>query len=228
MKSIFKVLCVVLALSFSFSANAQKAAKPFVGSIKMSISYQDLPAEYEGQVPSEFVYYFSKDGKFKTDIVSPLYTIGTVINPDGSTVFLYDMMGQKMAYKSPAKELEDKVAEVESKEENEPKINDTGETKVIAGFTCKKYEVTDENGEITEIFATEEIVMPASFDKASVNNKGIKGFPMQFSAKQGEWTMTCTVTQVKKGGVNNSMFVISDDYTELSQEQFEGMMKGQM
>ena len=58
--------------------------------------------------------------------------------------------------------------------------------------------------------------------------KGIKGVPMEYTMSTNGMNMTMTAKEVKKGGVNNSMFMITDDYQKLSTEDFARMLGGGM
>jgi len=230
MKTLVKVLCVVMALLVSFSVNAQKKVKPFAGIIRYEVSVEgDFDAQTKAQLPTEAVVYV-KDGKFRTDQVSPMYTIGQVVLEDGSAIILIEAMGQKMASKQSKEELE--KAKAEAKEsgaisDKEPVVKITDETKTIAGYKCKKAEITDENGETMEVFFTDEIVLPESYTENSPI-KGINGMLMEYTTTANGMTSTMKAKEVKKGGVNASMFMITDDYTEVPWEQFIQMLGGGM
>ena len=228
MKTIFKLMCVTLALLVSVSVSAQKKEKPFAGSIKYTITYEDLDPQYKGQVPTEMITYV-KDGKVRMDQISPIYTMGAITLEDGSSIVLFDIMGQKLAMQQSKEDVEKAKAEAKESgvlKDEEPIVKATDETKTIAGYKCTKYEVTTD-GETMEVFATEDIPMPASY-KENSPVKGIKGVPMQYSMTTQGMNMTMTAKEVKKGGVNNSMFMITDDYQKVSAEEFSKMFGGGM
>lgn len=226
MKTIFKVLCLVLALCVSFSVSAQKKAKPFAGIIKYSVTFEgDIDAQTKAQLPTEMVMYI-KDGKVRSDQVSPMYTMGAVTLEDGSVIILIEAMGQKMASKQSKEAVEKAKAEAEAEKTAEPTVNVVDESKTIAGYKCQKAEVTVD-GETMEVFFTEEIPMPDSYYENSPV-KGIKGVPMEYTTNANGMTMVMTAKEVKKGGVNNSMFMITDDYQEVPWEQFIQMLGGGM
>lgn len=229
MKTIVKVLCVTLALLVSFTVSAQKKEKTFVGSIKYAITYEDLDPQYKGQVPTEMITYVSKDGKVRADQVSPMYTMSAITLPDGGAIVLFDVMGQKLAMEQTKEDIEKAKAEAKESgdlKDEEPVVKATEETKMIAGYKCTKYEVTTD-GETMEVFATDEIPMPENYYENS-QVKGVKGIPMEYSMSNQGLNMTMTVKEVKKGGVNNSMFMITDDYQKLSAEEFAKMLGGGM
>ena len=230
MKTIFKLMCVTLALLVSFSVSAQKKEKPFKGIIRYSVNMEgDFDAQTKAQLPTEAVVYVLGE-KLRTDQVSPVVTFGQVVLEDGSAIILVEAMGQKIASKQSKADL-DKAKE-EAKEsgvlsDKEPTVKITDETKMIAGYKCKKAEVTDENGETMEVFFTDEIVMPANYTENSPI-KGINGMLMEYTTTNNGMTSTMTAKEVKKGGVNNSMFMVTDDYQEVPWEQFIQMLGGGM
>ncbi|MBO7571775.1 MAG: DUF4412 domain-containing protein [Bacteroidales bacterium] len=229
MKTIFKLMCVAMALLVAFSVNAQKKEKTFAGSIKYAITYENLDPQYKGQVPTEMVLYV-KDGKIRQDQVSPMYTMSAISLEDGSAIILIDVMGQKLATQQSKEDVEKAKAEAKESGElkdEEPVVKVTDETKTIAGYKCTKVEVTTADGETMEVFVTEEIPMPANYSDSNPV-KGIKGVPMEYSMASQGMNMTMTAKEVKKGGVNNGMFVISDDYQKLSAEEFAKMLGGGM
>ena len=228
MKTIVKVLCVVMAVLVSFSVSAQKKEKTFAGSIKYSITYEDLDPQYKGQVPTEMVTYV-KDGKVRADQVSPMYTMSAITLEDGGAIILFDMMGQKIAVQQTKEDIEKAKAEAKESgdlKDSEPVVKATDETKVIAGYKCTKYEVTTD-GETMEVFVTEDIPMHATYYENS-QVKGVKGVPMQYTMTSQGMNMTMTAKEVKKGGVNNSMFMITDDYQKMTAEEFSKMLGGGM
>ena len=228
MKTIFKLMCVTLALLVSFSVSAQKKEKTFAGIIKYSISYEDLDPQYKGQVPTDMITYV-KDGKIRMDQVSPMYTMGAITLEDGSAIVLIDVMGQKLATQQTKEDIEKAKAEAKESgdiKDSEPVVKATDETKTIAGYKCTKYEITTD-GETMEVFVTEEINMPENYYENS-QVKGVKGVPMEYTMSANGLNMTMTAKEVKKGGVNNSMFMITDDYQKLSAEEFAKMLGGGM
>jgi len=229
MKTLVKVLCVVMALLVSFAVSAQKKEKTFAGSIKYTITYEDLDPQYKGQVPTEMITYV-KDGKVRADQISPMYTMSAISLEDGGAIVLFDVMGQKLAMQQTKEDIEKAKAEAKEsgdlKEDSEPVVEKTDETKTIAGYKCTKYNVTTD-GETMEVFVTEEIPMPANYYESS-QVKGVKGVPMQYSMNTQGMNMTMTAKEVKKGGVNNSMFMITDDYQKVTAEEFAKMLGGGM
>ena len=107
-------------------------------------------------------------------------------------------MGQKYATKMTSDDIKD---------EDKPEIEYTEETKDILGYTCKKAIATDKEGNEVEVYYTEEIDV-----KVSSSVDGIKGFPMQVIITQDMFTMTQTVTEIKKGKVKKIKMEVPSDF----------------
>jgi GLPGLI family protein len=69
-----------------------------------------------------------------------------------------------------------------------------GETKEIAGYTCKKAIVIDEEGNESVFWYTEEIATLE--DGSSMINKKIPGMPLEFSIVNTQITMVMSATEV--------------------------------
>ncbi|MCF0207703.1 MAG: DUF4412 domain-containing protein [Bacteroidales bacterium] len=227
MKMVFRVLCFALAMLVSFSAAAQKKEKPFAGIIKYSISYGDgIDAQTKAQLPTETNYYF-KDGKVRSEQVSPMYTMSQIALENGSVIILIDVMGQKLATTQTKEDIDRIKAENADVLPADPKVTTVDEFKTICGYKCQKAEVADEEGNVVEVFFTNEIPVGDSFKEMNPV-KGISGVAMEYSISTQGMSMTFTAKEVKKGGVNSSMFVIDDDYTKLPFEDFVNMLGGGM
>ena len=140
---------------------------------------------------------------------------------DGSTIVLIDAMGMKVAVNQSKEEIE---ANIEEAGLEDPEINFIEETKEIAGYTCKKAEVTS-GEDMIEVYYTNEINVPKGMND---NNgfKGIEGVLMEYSVVQEGMVMIMTVKEVKKGKVNKGMFLIPDDYEIKTAEELGGMFGG--
>jgi GLPGLI family protein len=219
MKTSGKIFIAIftLCLIVTSSAFAQKAAKPFKGVITFSMSYSgDIDAATAAQQPKMMVV--SVLGNLtKTEINAGPVVIDMITNGDAKTATtLIDMMGQKKYYKMNTAEIDAKIAE-----EGTPEIKYSEETKVIAGYTCKKAEYitkdADGNLNTTVIYYTEEL------GGADANYggqfTGLKGMPLEYEAKQGGVITKISATEVKKGKVKETDFLVPSDYTELTPEE---------
>ncbi len=100
-----------------------------------------------------------------------------------------------------------------------------GETKTIAGMTAKKFvrHAYDEEGvdHPMTMWYTDEIG-----PKFNMLFSGIKGMPLECSIELGEGkAITYTATEVVKGKVKESDFLLPDGYEELGEKELEALMQ---
>jgi GLPGLI family protein len=136
-------------------------------------------------------------------------------------VTLMDIMGQK--YLIRMNEADIKKEDAKAADLN---IKYLDETKTIAGYKCKKAEVTmkskEGKEEVLNVFYTDEI--PTSELKTAY--KGLKGFPMEYIMNQSGIKMTFAAKSVSKEPVPDSKFEIpKEGYTETTMEDFQKSMQ---
>ncbi|MCK9255423.1 MAG: hypothetical protein GX793_02405 [Bacteroidales bacterium] len=221
MKTTFKILLVLVAVSFSLSSFSQKKAKPFKGTITYDITYEadeELDEMTKAQMPSNIIMYISGN-KVRTDQVSAFYSIASISDYDkGGVIMLMDAMGMKIAVKQSKEEIDEAVEEADLPS---PDITFIEETKVIAGIKCKKAEIIMDE-DIVEVYYTDEFNVPEGINDLQ-GFKGINGILMEYSITQQGMTMTMTVKEVKAGKVKAGLFVIPDDYELKSAEELGGL-----
>jgi len=223
MKISVKLVLVLMIATISVAAYSQKKVKPFKGIITYDITYEgeEIDAATMAQMPTEIIVSVLGD-KVRNEQVSAFYSMAQISDMgSGSAIVLLDAMGMKIAVKQSKEEIDEKMAEAEMED---PAIKFLDETKEIAGYTCKKAEVT--SGENTiEVFYTDAIGVPKGMND-NTGFKGIEGVLMEYSIVQGDMIMIMTVREVKKGKVNKGMFLIPDDYDIKTAEELGGMLGG--
>ncbi len=223
MKTTIKLLFVLVALSVSVSSFAQKKVKTFKGSVTYEIAYDgdEMDAATKAQLPTEIVVSMMGQ-KVRNEQISSMYTMASIADlEDGSTIVLIDAMGMKIAVNQTKEEID---ANIEEAGMVDPEIRFLDETKVIAGYKCKKAEVIS-GEEVIEVYYTEEVAVPAGMND---NNgfKGINGLLMEYTIDQQGMIMIMTAKEVKKGKVGKGLFVIPDDYEIKTAEELGGMFGG--
>ncbi|MDD2386124.1 MAG: hypothetical protein PHP52_05015 [Bacteroidales bacterium] len=223
MKISIKVLFVLMAVVISVSGYSQKKAKPFKGVITYDITYEgdEIDAATQAQLPTGIVVSILGD-KVRNEQISAFYSMAQISDMgNGSAIVLIDAMGMKIAVNQSKEEIDKNKAEAEVED---PVIKFLDETKEIAGYTCKKAEVL--SGENTvEVYYTDAISVPKGMNDNS-GFKGIEGVLMEYSIVQEGMIMIMTVREVKKGKVNNGMFLIPDDYEIKTADELGGMLGG--
>jgi hypothetical protein len=227
MKKILSLAFIIALLTLSsIDAHAQK---PFKGILTYTISYSGeiTPAEI-AQQPTEMTLYL-RDNKSKTEIIQGggMVIIHQIYNSNTGmaySLFAIESMGMKFYLKTTKEQLEAKNAENE-----EPTITVTDETKEICGYTAKKveYVTVDEYGDehttivwVSEEFGGKELNTASQFP-------GLPGIPLEYSMEIDGVTTTFLVTEIKKGKVKKSDFLIPDDYEEKTEEELESLFGGE-
>ncbi len=221
MKKLTYLLIAVLTISLSGCSIFQGGDKSFEGVIKYTIDYEgDIDEETLAQAPTGATEYY-KGTKVRKDQESMMYTVGVISdNETDENIVLMDipMMGEKVAYKQSA---EDKAEADAMIEENKPDYTETGETKEILGYTCKKVDVTMGDN-IFPLYYTNEINIAGSPNESG-QFPGIEGVILEYTVAQQGMVMKFTATEVKKQKLNETMFGVPEDYTMKTAEEMEAM-----
>lgn len=191
-------------------------AQDFEGTITYGMTYENLSPQVKpqaGMLPKSAKLEIK--GEFsKTTTPSAMGGEIVIIQniTTENTLQLMNMMGMKIA--TPISAEEKKKLQGEAKNE----IEYTDETKEILGYSCKKAIVTDKDGIETEVYYTEELGI-----KVLNAIEGIKGFPLMTVINRDEFTMTQTVTEIKKGKVKKIKMDIPSDYEVKTIEELKAM-----
>lgn len=219
---------IIMAISLSIVciliASAQN--KPgFEGVITYSISFEGsgLPPEAIAMFKGSETVTYIKSDKCRVDMIMPMQSSTFIMdNKNKNVVSLMDIMGKKYLIKM-------NEPDIKKEQDNAPEtiIKYTDETKLIAGYKCKKAEITMKNskGKVLNVFYTEEI--PTNDIKPVY--KGLKGFPMEYSMNQGGMDMKFTAKSISKGNVPDSKFDIpKEGYIVTTTEELQSTMMKQM
>ena len=219
-----KKIVVMATLAFLSVTNlsAQKKAA-FEGTVTYSISFEGsgLPPEALTMLNGAEAVSYIKGDKRRTDMNMAIQSTSSLIDEKTKEVVtLMDVMGQKYLIRLKPEDLKKEQAQ-----DPDLSIKYVDGTKDIAGYSCKKAEITikgkDGKEETVTIYYTEEI--PTS-DIKSVY-KGLKGYPMEYQITQSGIKMTFTAKSVSKDPVPDSKFEIpKDGYKEMTMEEFQKAM----
>lgn len=221
MKQLKNLLLLFILLTIAAGADAQQ--KLSEGKVTFEIAYgdTDLPDETMAMMPTEMDMYFKND-KSRVEMSMGMGMNQTMIfdNKARTMTMLMDMMGNKIAVKNTEEDIK-KQKEKNGKKDN--KIEFTNETKQIAGYTCKKAKVTNDEGSF-DLYYTDDIVIKDGDWNSDF--KDIKGFPMQYQMNQGKMQMTMTAKKVTAQAVEDKMFTVPADYKEKTPEELQKMFGG--
>lgn len=185
---------LVLALTIPVSS---LFAQMNEGHIKYDLTMESSDPEVEAQLAmvsgSTMEIYFKDENVRQEMSIGTFQKTTTITNSEeGKTVSLMDGMMGKFAT---VIEMTEEDAEEDTTEESDVEVELVdGETKEVAGYTCKKAIIIDEEGNESVFWYTEEI---ATLKKGSsmINNK-IPGMPLEFSVVNPQVTMVMTATEV--------------------------------
>ncbi|KAF0195831.1 MAG: hypothetical protein FD166_2797 [Bacteroidetes bacterium] len=219
------LIASIFIITFAFTAGftlAQKPGSPFKGVINYKVSYPDSKMEASQQAMMPQTMKVSLSGN-KTRIEMAMASMSQIILIDSdlkTTTVLLDMMGQKIAMKPNKK--------TDRPDAKEPVVKMTNETKEIAGYLCKKAEVSfgDEKSKGTPliVYFTEAIGNNRIFYDNEYRT--LPGIPMEFQYKMQGMNMLLTASSVEKGKVSNRDFEVSSEYKEMTPEQLREMFGG--
>jgi GLPGLI family protein len=207
MKKVFRSALLIAGLFASgFTAQAQTN---FEGTVVFSIDVNGdaLPPEAKAMFAGSEMTVYLKDNLSRTDMKIGPQATTTITDAKAKTAYtLMDMMGQK--YKINTKPDEKKT---------QPVVKELPETKVIAGYTCKKAEITVEGStEPLTVYYTDAITNSGYNSQI----KGIKGYPLQFEMNQGGMKMSFLAKSVTKEKLDAAKFTPdTKDYKETTREE---------
>lgn len=231
MKTLFKKQ-VIHILALIFMSNTLLAQDNFT--IKMSIKTEGLPAEMAAYGEQDMVTQIKGD-KLKTEVSSMMFSRLTFVDGDKVTQ-LFDAMGNKSGYNTTRQEMEESMG---NEPTEKPKIVYSDETKIIAGYECKKVVITtvtkDKQELVTTAWITDKIVNKHKYI-GKANGRGmadlsdLNGFPlalempMNYMGNQAKLVMN--TTEVSTAAIDDAAFTPNTDgYKIMSYKEFREHQK---
>jgi len=218
---------LVLALSCIAISTLTLTAQIKEGYVLYDMKFEGLPAEQAAMMGDMETKITFKDKKVLTEMTSMMFTNQTAVDEIGMTM-LMEQMGNKIAVKQSKAEMEKEAAK--AKKTADPKIEYTNETKMIAGYECKKAMVTltikDKKEETMEIWYSEKFENPNNEGKGKGQGfmKGLKGMPFEYSGGQGGMKMKMIAKEVSVDPVSDSKFNLSvDGYKLMTMDELKAM-----
>lgn len=218
-KTLILLFCMFLV---PFTMNA---AKPFEGVITYAITYPDnkIPEAQLKMFPKVMTLYI-KGTKSKQEINTVMGNQVSISDFNEKTVVqLFDISGQRYAVKQTSQDIEKKIAK-----EAPGKVTLTNETKVIAGYTCKKAIVTTtEDGEKTtiEVYYSPDLGSK-DFNFENPSYKDIDGMMMEFLITTPQFNMKLTAAGVEAKVIDCKSFDIPEDYKIITESEFKSKFGG--
>lgn len=221
-KLVFLIVAASATILFSFTGTSD-----FEGKIvyTVDLSGVNMPPEAKRMFAGSKSTIYIKGTKSRTEVDMGMQkTISIYDSQTNTSIALMEVMGNKYKLKTDDKKDEKKP---------EIKVKVTSETKTIAGYMCKKAEVTikdDKGGSVlNHIWFTEEI--SNRMNTSSENGyqfKDIKGMPLEYEMKANGMVMKMTATSIVKESVSDSKFEVPPGYKEVTPEEMQKDMMQKM
>lgn len=223
-KTVFRLSALIVFLCFSGQLLVF-AGKPFEGIITFKITYPDnkFSESQMAMFPKTMILYIKGNlsrselpmsGASSTEIKNHL---------EKNSTTLLDAMGQKFAIRENPADIDKAV-----KSFGTVTIENSGETKQIAGHNCKKAIVHHNDKGIQtsyEVYFTNELGLPnANFDVPLY--KDIEGVLLEYIIVSGEIRMKYTAASVEKKGLPSKDFEIPSDYKPITKEELNSIFGG--
>ncbi len=207
-----KVSVVILLLLWSFNVIAQGFTGTIIYDIKVTGPMAD---QVKGMLQEKQII------KIKGNNMRQRMKGGMMEQMMGDIIFLGDKKEAYILQASEKKAL--RLATDEMKDEgSKPKVTKLNEVIDIAGYQCQKYSIEIENeqlgGTLTEyVWATKDIqisnLKTGLKNNNSITKEGVDGVVLKMvTDMNGMFTLTMIATQVQKGDIPDSEFVIPKDY----------------
>jgi GLPGLI family protein len=216
---------ILLSLGFSFVCTLLSFAQLTEGHISYKIDMTSDDPDMQmaiGMMQGSTLEVYFKDKTTRAEMkMGAIMNITTISNEtSGDVLMLMSGMIGHNAIKTTTSELEK-----ENTEKPKYDVQLVDETKTIEGYACKKAILTDEEGNESVFWYTEEIDI--SKKGQSYLNEDVPGFPMQYDLNNNGMKMTMTVSQLEKKLDKKSVslfeMAIPEGYKEMTMEDLKSM-----
>lgn len=209
-RAILFILCVVLA----FTANAQKTLKEGTLVYNMSVETGSGEPKMADMLDGATTTIYLKGNQSRVELVSGLGREATIHNASsGSGVILKDYSGQKLMIT-----LTPQDWEANNKKYDGIVFENTGETSVISGFSCRKAIAKLKNGtQFTVYYTTEVNITNKSYD---AQFKTLPGLAIQYEMESGKMKFKFVLSTISYDAAPLSKFEIpKSGYRVLTYEE---------
>ncbi len=213
----FKIILSILLLVIIQKTHGQKVLTEGTIQYKVTVSGISDP-QTQVMMQNMVMNIYIKNEKLITEMDMGIIKTKTIMESPNKYVTLMDLMGQKIKYTSDKKQFEDKKLKDEKYD-----VIVTDETKIIAGYNCKKAIIKTKDGKSFFAYYTNEISKEDKTNFLSPYGK-IDGLLMEYSMEQKGNTMTMLCTSIEFNPISDGFFIIPESgYTEMSADQIKKM-----
>ncbi|GAB1403098.1 MAG: hypothetical protein PHX54_02905 [Lentimicrobiaceae bacterium] len=219
-KKRISMMALLAVLAISLPSMAQKSGT-FKGIIVYDVTYPGISPESSQMDNLPKTVTMTTNGDIvKFDVPMPSMSQSMIINPESkTTTILMEMMGNKVM-------LKPKKGETPSGKE--PQVKVIPETKEIAGYQCKKAEISfgDEksNSEPIVVYFSDEL----GNNKLFFDNeyRTLPGIPLEFTYKLQGRQMHMIARTIEKTRISSKDLAVPPGYQEMTPDQLRQMFGG--
>lgn len=216
---------MILIISFFFSS-FQLMAQTDEGMLHYDINVESSQAGVSDMFEGSSMKVY-----FKGNLTRSEFAMGSMMSTTAianvetmESILLMDSMMGKMALNLDQAQTE----ELQSMNEQEFEITETGETKDILGFTCKKATISMEGmSEPMTVWYTDDIEFKKGVNQQM--NFEVNGAPLEFEMKNQGMTMSFKASNFEDTISDDSIFdlTIPEGYDVMDFDQYKQMLQGQ-
>lgn len=196
----YKIIIVALVFSLGFSANAQKTLNEGTLTYNMAVETGSDAPKMADMLDGATTTVYIKGKQSRVELVSGLGSEASIYNGSTETGFiLKDYSGQKLLTTLTQNDWEGNNKKYEG-----IVFENTGETSVISGFSCRKAIAKLKNGTNFTVWYTTEVTLGnKDYDPQF---KTLPGLPVQYEMTSGKMKFKFTLTKVSFDTVSSSKF----------------------
>lgn len=196
----YKIIIFALVFSFGFNANAQKTLNEGTLIYNMAVETGSDAPKMADMLDGATTTVYIKGKQSRVELISGLGSEASVYNGNTQTGFiLKDYSGQKLLTTLTQNDLEGNNTKYEG-----IVFDNTGETSVISGFSCRKAIAKLKNGTNFTVWYTTEVTLGnKDYDPQF---RTLPGLPVQYEMTSGKMKLKFTLTKVSYDTVSSSKF----------------------
>lgn len=195
-----KLIIFIIALSLGLNANAQKALNDGTLIYSMAVETGSDAPKMADMLDGATTTVFIKGKQSRVELVSGLGSEASIYNATTQSGFiLKDYSGQKLLITLTQSDWESNNKKYEG-----IVFENTGETSVISGFSCRKANAKLKNGTTFTVWYTTDVTLGnKDYDPQF---KTLPGLAVQYEMTSGKMKFKFTLTKVSYDAVSSSKF----------------------
>ncbi|MGZ5253940.1 MAG: DUF4412 domain-containing protein [Flavitalea sp.] len=209
-----KLLALALFITIGISSFAQKVVSEFTLVYDASISSGSAEPRMADALDGSTTTLFIKGHLSRVEMVSALFSSTTIHDSkSGNAVVLREVSGQKLLIRMNSDNWQEK-----NKRYKDIEFKNSGETKNIAGYNCKKAVATLKDGSSFIVYYTPDLIPEnRNYD---YQFRSLNGLPLEYELNMGKMTIKYTVSKVNLNPVPASKFDIpKSGYREMTYDE---------